>query len=93
MARYLVCPEISADQNPVQYIVWDNAALICRHSVDGSSQWIEMASQPSLLDVTEVLQSLSDFDPALIASFIAGYLLFFSIGLTAGIVVRTMRRV
>ena len=92
MARYLICPDVSNGPGNIQYTVMSNARLRCRDNVDFSSQWIELASQPTLLDITEILQSLSDFDPVTIASFISGYLLFFTLGFIAGTVIKVMRR-
>jgi hypothetical protein len=92
MARYLICPDITLEGNTVDYAVLTNASLRCSDSVDQSSEWVELASQPNLLNITDLLTSLSEFDLVQISMFISSYLVFFIIGITAGSVVRLMKK-
>ena len=92
MARYLICPDESTGPGTVQYAVLTDSRLHCRDSIDHSSQWIELASQPNLLNLTDILTSLSEFDLTTISMFITAYLVIFIIGYTAGNILRLMKK-
>ena len=80
MSQVIACDNITIDANGV---------ITCP---DLTTVQIIDADTLSIGNLTEVLNSINEFDPAIVASLIAAYLTFFIIGYSAGMVARIMKK-
>lgn len=84
MSTFFVCP---SEPNPVVVSETDGT-----FTVNCTEVFYSIEGGDAITDLTQILAAVADFDVVQITKFIAIYMVFFAIGVSSGLVMRTMRR-